>query len=154
LKQILHRILFFLLIILSLQTTKAQEKENNFELLSNKIIVTIYHANRIECDEDFLITANNFHINEKNPYKDRILAIDLGMFAKYNLKFGDIVYIEGIGEFDGLWQIQDVMNERYRGKDKIDILVDKSVKAGLWRDVKIYKVDKDALIINPFSNKK
>ncbi|KAA6315734.1 hypothetical protein EZS27_033852 [termite gut metagenome] len=88
------------------------------------------------------------------PYKHRILAIDLGMFAKYEIKFGDIVYIEGIGEFNGLWQVQDVMNERYRGKDKIDILVDKSVKAGLWRDVKLYKVDKEALIINPFSNKK
>jgi hypothetical protein len=43
--------------------------------------------------------------------------------------------VEGAGEMDGVWQIQDVMNPRY--KNYIDFLVENDRKLGKWHNVKI-----------------
>ena len=44
------------------------------------------------------------------------------MMNKYGLKYGSIVRIEGTGVYDGEYQIQDTMNKRFAGQEKIDIL--------------------------------
>jgi hypothetical protein len=43
--------------------------------------------------------------------------------------------VEGAGDMDGIWQIQDVMNPRY--KNYIDFLVENDRKLGKWYGVKI-----------------
>jgi hypothetical protein len=57
---------------------------------------------------------------------------------KLGLKYGDVVYIEGTGTYDGVWQIQDTMNKRFAGQHKIDILVPNNIRYGSWDNVKIY----------------
>ena len=66
------------------------------------------------------------------------------MMQKYDLHYGDIVKIEGTGKLDGIYQIQDTMNKRFAGQNKIDILVNQDIKYGQWYNVKLYKlINKD-----------
>ena len=46
--------------------------------------------------------------------------------------------ISGAGNYDGLWRIEDTMNKRFAGQDKVDLLVPDNVKTGMWNNVKIY----------------
>ena len=48
--------------------------------------------------------------------------------------FGAKVLVEGAGELDGVWTVQDRMNKRW--KNRIDFLVDYDVY-GKYYDVKI-----------------
>lgn len=43
--------------------------------------------------------------------------------------------VEGAGEMSGVWQVQDIMNKRY--KNYIDFLVEDDRKLGKWHNVKI-----------------
>ena len=52
--------------------------------------------------------------------------------------FGD-VYVEGAGDMDGFWTIEDRMNKRWT--KRIDFLVDYEVKGGKWDNVKIYLIE-------------
>ena len=63
------------------------------------------------------------------------------MMKKYGLRYGDIVKIEGTDKLDGVYQIQDTMNKRFAGKNKIDILVNQDIKYGQWYNVKLYKLN-------------
>ena len=56
------------------------------------------------------------------------------------LKYGDVVKVEGTGRWDGVWQIQDTMNQRFAGQKKIDFLVPEDVKLGKWNTVKLYSL--------------
>ena len=49
--------------------------------------------------------------------------------------------MEGAGEMDGIWQIQDVMNSRYR--NYIDFLIENERKLGKWYGVKITLTNED-----------
>ena len=62
------------------------------------------------------------------------------MLKKYNLEYGDLIKLEGTEGFDGVYQIQDLMNKRFKGKNKIDILVNNDIKSGKWNNVKVYKL--------------
>jgi 3D (Asp-Asp-Asp) domain-containing protein len=52
---------------------------------------------------------------------------------------GTKVCVEGAGEMDGIWTVEDRMNKRW--KNRIDFLVDYDIKRGKWNNVKIYLVD-------------
>ena len=49
-----------------------------------------------------------------------------------------MVKIEGAGNYDGIYQVQDIMNKRFAGQEKIDILVPENIKYGEWDNVKLY----------------
>ena len=44
------------------------------------------------------------------------------------------------GKWDGIWQIQDTMNERFAGMHKIDILIPKSEGLGQWKNIKVFRL--------------
>ena len=55
--------------------------------------------------------------------------------------FGECVEVSGAGNLDGVWQIQDVMNRRY--KKSIDFLVENSRRLGKWKGVRIKIISGD-----------
>lgn len=127
--------------------TEKQEKENNgLQLVSDKVVATIYHAVEEQCDSDCEYTASMFKLDLNNPAKHRIIAIERTMMPKYGLKMGDVVKVEGVGDLSGFFQIQDKMNKRFANQDKIDILVNSDRKYGKWDNVKLYKVTDPSLI--------
>lgn len=110
----------------------------DWKLLSSDVEATVYNAVPSQCNNDVKHTASMFELDLKQPEKHRVIAMERTMMAKYGLKYGSIVRIEGTGAYDGEYQIQDTMNKRFAGQEKIDILVNNKVKYGKWNNVKIY----------------
>ena len=132
-----------------------QEPQDNVEtkgdwiLVDNKTIATVYNALPNQCNGDFGCTASMFRLNLNDVLSQRVIAMERTFMKKLGLSYGDVVYIEGTGKYDGVWQIQDTMNKRYAGQNKIDILVPDNVKSGLWKNVKLYKL-KDKSMTNTY----
>lgn len=131
--------------------TKTTTKNDPWVLACDDVTATVYNAVPSQCNADCGRTASMFRLNLKKPYSHRIIAIERTMMNKYGLKMGDVVYLEGVGEYDGIWQVQDKMNKRFAGLDKIDLLVNGDVKYGLWNDVKLYTL-KDKSRTDEFKN--
>ena len=110
----------------------------DWKLISADVEATVYNAVPAQCNKDVKHTASMFELDLKQPEKHRVIAMERTMMNKYGLKYGSIVRIEGTGAYDGEYQIQDTMNKRFAGQEKIDILVNNKVKYGKWNNVKIY----------------
>lgn len=120
--------------------TTTDIKKNDWKLVDSHTLATVYNAIPAQCNGDFGHTASMFTLNLDDVLSHRIIAMERTFMAKLGLKYGDIVKIEGTNGYDGVWQIQDTMNKRFRGEHKIDILVPNNIKYGQWDNVKIYKL--------------
>ena len=69
-----------------------------------------------------------------NPEIHRIIAVSRDLEAK-GFKMNTVVVISNAGKMNGLWVIRDRMNKRWT--NRIDFLVDKTMKGGKWNNVKI-----------------
>ena len=118
----------------------VNKKKNDWKLVDSHTIATVYNAIPAQCNGDFGHTASMFTLNLDDVLSHRIIAMERTFMTKLGLKYGDIVKIEGTNGYDGVWQIQDTMNKRFKGKHKIDILVPNNIKYGQWDNVKIYKL--------------
>ena len=117
---------------------KTQEK---WVLIADDVLATVYNAVPNQCDNDITHTASMFRLDLTDVLSHRIIAMERTMMAEFDLKYGDVVRIEGTGKWDGEWQIQDTMNKRFAGQHKIDILIPKSKGLGQWENVKVYKLN-------------
>ena len=140
------------------QEPKIEKQNNNginlndWELADTKTIATVYNAVPAQCNGDFGNTASMFRLDLYNVLSHRIIAMERTFMAELGLKYGDVVYIEGTGKWDGVWQIQDTMNKRFAGQHKIDILVPENIKYGQWDNVKLYTLKDKALTDSNKSN--
>lgn len=122
-------------------SSQQKQEKSEWKLLTTHCRATVFNAVSDQTDDTPLTTASGFKINPKHPEKHRIIAIERTMRQKYGIKFGDVIKVEGAGQYDGVWQIQDLMNSRFEGQDKIDFLVPSNVKHGSWKNLKIYKLN-------------
>ena len=97
-------------------------------------MATIYHADPAQCNADYLTTASLKKINPEAPELHRWIAVSRDL-EPLGFTFGKKVLVEGAGELDGVWTIEDRMNKRY--KHRIDFLVNKKRLYGKWNNVKI-----------------
>jgi 3D (Asp-Asp-Asp) domain-containing protein len=74
-------------------------------------VITAYSPTEDQCDSDPLITASMARV------RVGIVALSRDLEKKYNLKFGDIVYIYGLGPF----HFQDRMHKRWT--KKVDVFM-------------------------------
>jgi len=99
------------------------------------VTATIYHADPKQTDSTPFITASNRIIDSINPAKHRWIAVSRDLEA-LGFTFGACVLVEGAGaDMDGEWQVQDRMNKRW--DMRIDFLVNKKMKYGKWKNVKL-----------------
>lgn len=124
----------------SVQQEAIPQVQNDWKLVDSNTIATVYNAIPAQCNGDFGHTASMFTLNLDNVLSHRIIAMERTFMAKLGLKYGDVVKIEGTDGYDGVWQIQDTMNKRFKGMHKIDILVPNNIKYGQWDNVKLYKL--------------
>lgn len=110
-----------------------------WELISSSTVATVYNAVPAQCNSQPLVTASGFHLEKEKIPSYRIIAMERTMMNQYGLSYGDVVKVEGAGEYDGLWQIHDTMNRRFAGKHKIDFLVPENIRHGKWDNVRVYK---------------
>ena len=103
--------------------------------ICNDAVITVYNAKPEQCNNDVEHTASMFHLNLNDVSSHKIVALERSFMKEFDLKFGDVIKIVGThkGLQDGVYQIQDVMNKRFAGQHKIDILVPDSVThGGTW----------------------
>lgn len=125
-------------LIEELPDTTQPFNKHDWKLADTKTLATVYNAVPAQCNDDCSHTASMFRLNLQDVASHRIIAMERTFMKKLGLRYNDVVYIEGTDGYDGVWQIQDTMNKRYAGTHKIDILVPKHIRHGLWNNVKLY----------------
>ena len=119
-------------------TTITTVMTNEWVLVAENVEGTVYNAVPEQCDNDPIYTASMFRLNLDDVYSHKIIAMESSFMKNLGLKYGDVVKVEGTGKWDGVWQIQDTMNQRFAGQKKIDFLVPEDVKLGKWSTIKLY----------------
>jgi len=94
-----------------------------YKIYKDVVKVTGYNATVKQCDSTPNITASNKKV------RLGMIAVSRDLEKKYNLKFGDFVYLEGYG----LFEFQDRLHKRKT--KQVDILC--------WNIKTAYKVTKD-----------
>lgn len=106
------------------------------KLLLKDITITSYNNEQNQTDSTPNITASNRLVYEGS------IAISRDLKTKYNLKFGDIVYIPN---FKTYYVIEDLMNKRF--KNSVDIFKfdkNESLKIGkLKYNIIVYRIKRD-----------
>jgi len=77
-----------------------------------------------------------FEIDPENPFKHRIIAVSRDLLGRY--PNGSKVLLKGT-KYDGVYTVRDKMNKRFN--KRIDILINEDMDIGIWRNVKIYKIN-------------
>jgi uncharacterized cupin superfamily protein len=119
------------------ETGSWEKNPEAWEEVSKDALATVYNSVPGQCNKDVVHTASMFKLNLNNVLSQRVIAMERTYMKELGLKYGDVVYIEGTGKWDGPWQIQDTMNKRFAGMHKIDILVPRNIRSGKWNGVKI-----------------
>ena len=128
-------------------TEKVTETES-WILIASDVTATVYNAVPSQCNRDYTHTASMFRLEKDNISSYRIIAMERTMMAEYGITFGDMVRIEGTGTYDGVWQVQDLMNKRFKGQHKIDFLVPNDVRYGKWTGIKLYRPGNSLTLAN------
>lgn len=118
--------------------TKSWEKNPDaWQTVVADALGTVYNAVPGQCNADVAHTASMFKLNLGDVLSQRVLAVERTFMRELGLKYGDVVYVEGTGTWDGPWQVQDTMNKKFAGMHKIDFLVPNNIKTGKWNGIKI-----------------
>lgn len=105
------------------------------------VSVTRYNPVSKQCWGDPLVTADNSKIDLHKLKKGEIRWIAVSRDLKKKYGFGGKIRIKsGDPNIDGVYEIHDVMNKRF--KNKIDILthVDSDHGQGIWKNITIEPV--------------
>ena len=112
--------------------TLKKTKKSDWVCITNDAVVTVYNAVPSQCNNDVQHTASMFRLDLEKPESHRIVALERTFMQKHGIEFGDLIMIKGthMGRQDGVFQVQDLMNKRFAGMDKVDVLVDHNTKYG------------------------
>lgn len=108
-------------------------------LISACTTATIYNAEPSQTNSEPTITASRRVIDTDRVADLRIVAMERTMMARHGIHYGDTILVKGAGIYDGEWVVEDTMNRRFAGQDKIDFLVPEDVRTGRWDNVQVYK---------------
>jgi len=98
------------------------------------VTATVYNALKGQTNDDNLHTASMKVIDPDAAGSHRWIAVSRDL-EELGFVFGVEVCVEGAGEMNGVWTIEDRMNRRFT--KRIDFLVDNDIKLGRWDDVRI-----------------
>lgn len=101
-----------------------------------KVSVSMYTIEEKQTDSTPLLTASGFRVDSIKPKKHKIIAVSRDL--KKKLGWGEKVRIEGIGKWDGVYRVEDLMHSRW--KNKIDILINPEDKAVSFQEARLYEM--------------
>ena len=113
--------------------------------------VTMYQPDRIQCDDTPDITADGTRIRIHKASEYKFVALSRNLLKRWGgpFDYGDYIIVEGCnGKYDGIWQVKDTMNDRFR--NRIDFLQSKGTKLNKFDNAVIYKYEKmsNAILAN------
>lgn len=127
---------------------EKQTETESWILIANDVTATVYNSVPSQCNRDYTHTASMFRLEKDKISSYRIIAMERTMMTEYGISFGDIVRIEGTETYDGIWQVQDLMNKRYKGQHKIDFLVPDKIRHGKWTGIRLYRPGNSLTLAN------
>ena len=107
-------------------------------LAATFVTATIYHAVPEQTDSSPFVTASLANINPSDPGGHRWIAVSRDL-EELGFTFDVKVCVEGAGDLNGDWCVNDRMNARW--KHRIDFLVDTTRKTGYWKNVKLTLIE-------------
>lgn len=112
---------------------EPQEQEFNVE-------ATMYYPVSGQTDSDPDITADGSRIDIPNASNHRWIAVSRNLLKRWGgeLSYGDKVLISGAGHKDGVYEIHDTMNRRF--KNRIDFLETSGTKMYRFDEVRMKKI--------------
>lgn len=123
---------------------KFEIDSNDWKLVADTAVVTVYNAVPEQCNADVQHTASMFTLDLDNPESHRIVALERTWMRENGIKFGDLILIQGTyqGKQDGVFVVHDLKAKKWEGTPKIvDVLVDNNTHyGGTYKDkrAKIY----------------
>lgn len=99
-----------------------------------RVLATIYKPTFPMTD----LTASGKKIDTLHASAHRWIAVSRDL-QKKGFDFGTRVLVSGTVSHDGIWEVQDVMNRRW--KNRIDFLSDLDAPDDLWKNVMITKLN-------------
>jgi hypothetical protein len=126
---------------LNKDVARLEDKVEALTPESHSVTATLYYAVRSQTDKDPHITADGTRLNTKAAGKYRFIAVSRNLLKDHGgfLSYGDYIIVQGVnGKYDGIWQVKDTMNRRFR--DRIDFLTNPNTKLLYAENVSIYKV--------------
>lgn len=106
------------------------EKKNNYY----SVKVTMYNVDPKQTDSTPTETASGFIVDSLNPKKHRIIAVSHDLKSK--MKWGQKVKVTGVGKYNGVYYVRDLMNKKW--KRRIDILVNSEDEILTFNNAKLY----------------
>ena len=130
---------------------QVEHLESLLNIKQYDVTATIYHAVRGQTDKTPHITADGTRLDTRNASKYRYVALSRDLLKRWGgpFDYGDYIIVEGCnGKYDGIWQVKDTMNERFR--NRIDFLQSKGTKLNKFDNAVIYKYEKinNAMLAN------
>lgn len=117
------------------------EKINKLLDSPTTVTVTMYRANTIECDQDPDITADGTKIHVPQSSRYRYVALSRNLLKRWggDFDYGDYILLKGTNDRDGIYQVRDTMNSKFR--NVVDILESHNVKPYKFTNVKLFKLN-------------
>jgi hypothetical protein len=100
---------------------------------TDTVTATTYKLTRAENGPYGNNLASGFKASYKHPGLNRVIAVSRDLLEQY--PFHSYVIVKGTGKFDGVWRVEDIMNERFT--KRIDLLIDWKVKHNKFNNVTI-----------------
>ena len=131
-------------LILADKLLRYEEKLKDIEVITHKIVVTMYHPVPEQTDDTPNITADGTIIKIKRASEYRYVAVSRNMLVRNGgfLRFGDYVWVYA-GKKSGVYQVKDTMNARFT--NRIDILESPGVKPYKYDDASMRRINYDSL---------
>ena len=128
----------FSILLIFFSENLFSNSSDDWILVADDVEATVYNAVPGQCDDNPIYTASMFKLDLSDVLSHRIIAMERTFMKELGLVYGDVVKIEGTGQWDGVWQIQDTMNKRFAGRKKIDFLVPNEIKLGKWQNINLF----------------
>ena len=111
--------------------TEVDSLKNNsycdyYEIQSFDVTVTTYNPTEEQTDSTPNQTADGTIIKPWKATEYRYVALSRDLLSRWGgpFEYGDYVIIEGTGKYDGIYQVRDTMNRKW--KNRVDILTTNS----------------------------
>jgi len=117
---------------------KLEQENKQLQEIQFLVTATMYHPTKRQCDSTPNITADGTHINVWRASDYKFIAVSRDLLNYFS--YGDYVLIQGANGRDGIYQVRDTMNSRW--KNRIDFLCSIGTKPFKYNKVKIQKLDR------------
>ena len=128
--------------LFALQEQMSYNSQSTWGTLEFDVTVTMYNPARSQTDSTPNQTADGTIINPKRASEYRYVALSRDLIARWGgpFNYGDYVMLKGTEGYDGIYQVRDTMNSRW--KNRIDFLCSIGTKPFKYNKVKIQKLDR------------